>query len=94
MLKKLLCIMVLTSCVHQEPTTLNNQEFDDRVEQLDYRVKQLESMNLSHSFFIDTDRCFIDYLMCKTKDNNKKCWGVHEQCVISVYHMYEQLKKK
>lgn len=87
MIKLVLMVSLLTSCSHIENK--------NRDEEFDFRLRQQESLNLSHSFFIDTDRCFIDYLMCKQKeDKDKKCWGVHEQCVINVYRMHEQLKKK
>ena len=68
----------------------------DKNEEFDFRLRQLESLNISYGFMIDTDRCFIDYFMCRNqKDANiKKCWGAHEACVINVYQTYEQLKKK
>lgn len=77
-----------TSCTTQSP-------LHKRIEDLQFQVSQLEALSVSHGFFIDTDRCFIDYLMCKEKNkDSKKCWGVHERCVINVYRVYEQLKKK
>jgi hypothetical protein len=88
MYKQIVLALALTSCATTQKTSSKDEEFD-------YRLKQLESLTTSHGFFIDIDRCFIDYLMCKTKDSsNKKCWGVHEQCVINVYHTHERLKKK
>jgi hypothetical protein len=88
MLKYILMLLVLTSCATTESVSPKNEE-------VEYRLKQLESLVMSHGFFIDTDRCFIDYLMCKNQNKeDKKCWGVHEQCVINVYRTYERLKKK
>jgi hypothetical protein len=87
MFKYVLLVLVTMGCAHSKQS--------NRDEEFDFRLRQQESLNLSHSFFIDTDRCFIDYLMCKQKeDKDKKCWGVHERCVINVYRMHEQLKKK
>jgi hypothetical protein len=77
-------------------TTACTMTKSNRDEEFDLRLRQQESLNLSHSFLIDIDRCFIDYLMCKGKKNvvQTKCWGAHEQCVINTYRMYERLKKK
>jgi hypothetical protein len=81
-------VMLMVSACASPASISRNEEFD-------FRLRQLEGVSLSHSFFIDTDRCFIDLLMCKSKNkDDKKCWGVHETCVINVYHMHEQLKKK
>jgi hypothetical protein len=88
MYKHIVLVFALTSCATTQKTTSKDEEFD-------YRLKQLESLTLSHGFFIDIDRCFIDFLMCKNKNKeDKKCWGAHEQCVINIYHTYERLKKK
>jgi len=89
MYKFIALTVFLVSCSTTKPNMGN------RINELEFKVSQLEALSISHGFFIDTDRCFIDYLMCKEKNkDSKKCWGVHERCVINVYRVYEQLKKK
>jgi len=82
----LLCSLLM-SCTTPSKNT-RDAEFD-------VRLQQVESLGASHSFFIDMDRCFIDYLMCKNNAKlDKKCWSIHEKCVINTYRTYKQLELK
>jgi hypothetical protein len=82
-MKYLLCALIV-SCSHSHPS---------RDEEFEARLKQLESQAVSASFFIGTDRCFIDYLMCRQKKNKASCWPGHEKCVINEYYMFKKLNK-
>jgi hypothetical protein len=86
MYKSVFCLFALSlaSCSHTVPHTSDEVEF---------RLKRLESLNFGLSYMVDVDRCHINYLLCKdTKQTD--CWKRLEQCMKNEYNKFQTLKKR
>jgi len=89
-------ILALVGCAHNKPTShieglipLTVLPEPSVHGDLEMRVKRMEDIIKSHSFMIDNDRCWLDYLLCIEKKPKNGCTRQQERCVVDGYRKFK-----
>lgn len=93
-MKKLLCLLLLVSCVTPQPVAPDHippppEDESSKEESID--TSNCDALPIEDKTFCDeVDACHAAYRDCKKNTPEQKCFDIQEKCVIKAYRKWKK----